>query len=314
MKYTKYYILVLMAATMLAACHEDDDFAGQNVEFCVRAAWQNGLDGSVATRALTSTDILADGTTDIVIATDDYPSTINVHCNDGNDFVLTKGASKCNNHPEYWSYSTTVLYKDKMLVRHELEFNATAVVDATNTNPELGDVVEGSFDYRNLHDGHILLTLHHTKALVRFAFTVNDQYDKIRYIKVTGIKLNGTDCYVEEAVLNKGKMTLIAYAYINPSHDAQGNALTGSGLISTDTENTIECTYNIYDKDDDSLDHLTRKDVVAKNTFKLNSLKDKSNNLVKEIKSGYYYDLKVTLNPDYLYVLSEHDNKHITIN
>ena len=291
MKYTKYYILVLMAATMLAACHEDDDFAGQDVEFCVRAAWQNGLDGSVATRALTATDILADGTTDIVIATDDYPSTINVHCtDDGNDFVLTKGASKCNNHPDFWSYSTNVLYKDKMLARHKLKFNATAVVDATNTNPELGDVVEGSFDYRNLHDGHILLTLHHTKALVRFAFKVSAQYDKIRYIKVTKIVLNGKECTLVDKVLTQSGQ-FIAYAYVDPTE--------------VTTKNTIQCTYNIYDKDDTTTDHITRADVVAKNSFKLNGL--------SEIKPGYYYDLNVTLNPDYLYVLSEHDNKHITI-
>ena len=293
MKYTRYYLLVLMAATMLAACHEDDDFAEQNVEFCVRAAWQNGLSGGVATRALTATDILADGTTDIVIATDDYPSTINVHCNDGNDFVLTKGASKCNNHPEYWSYSTTVLYKDKMLMRHELEFNATAVVDATNTNPELGDVVEGSFDYRNLHDGHILLTLHHTRALVRFAFKVSAQYDKIRYIKVTKIVLNGKECTLVDKVLTQSGQ-FIAYAYVDPE------------VVTTSSENTIQCTYNIYDKDDTTTDHITRADVVAKNSFKLNGL--------SEINPGYYYDLNVTLNPDYLYVLSEHDNKHITIN
>lgn len=293
MKDIRYNILLLVAATMLAACHEDDDFAGQDVEFCVRAAWQNGLDGSVATRALTATDILADGTTDIVIATDDYPSTINVHCTDGNDFVLTKGASKCNNHPDYWSYSTNVLYKDKMLARHELKFNATAVVDATNTNPELGDVVEGSFDYRNLHDGHILLTLHHTKALVRFAFKVSAQYDKIRYIKVTKIVLNGKECTLVDKVLTQSGQ-FIAYAYVDPE------------VVTTSSENTIQCTYNIYDKDDTTTDHITRADVVAKNSFKLNGL--------SEINPGYYYDLNVTLNPDYLYVLSEHDNKHITIN
>lgn len=300
MNYTRYYILVLMAATMLAACHEDDDFAGQDVEFCVRAAWQNGLDGSVATRALTSTDILTDGITDIVIATADYPSTINVHCNDGNDFVLSKGVSTCNNHPEYWSYSTTVLYKDKMLARHELKFKATAVVDATNTNPELGDVVEGSFDYRNLHDGHILLTLHHTKALVRFAFQVDAKYDKIRYIKITGINLNGYDCYVKDVVLTTSGQ-LISYAYVDPKE------------VTVDKENTIKCKYNIYDKDDSAADHLTREGVVAQNKFKFGSLKDANGNAVTEIKAGFYYDLRVTLNPDYLYVLAEHDNKHITI-
>lgn len=60
---------------------------------------------------------------------------------------------------------------------------------------------------------------------------------------------------------------------------------------------------------------LTRKGVVAKNTFTLNNVFSGSPAVkVTEIQAGYYYDLNVTLNPDYLYVLAEHDNKHITIN
>lgn len=291
MKDLKYFILALMMVTLLVACHDDDDFAGQDVEFCVRAAWQNGLGDGVSTRALTAT-ILADGTADIVIDHEYYPATINVICSDGTDFILEKSVGICAEHNDYWQYTPSVIYKDRKIIRDELEFEATAVVDATNTNPELGDVVEGRFDYRNLHEGHILLTLHHTKALVRFAFKVSAQYDKIRYIKVTKIVLNGKECTLVDKVLTQSGQ-FIAYAYVDPE------------VVTTSSENTIQCTYNIYDKDDTTTDHITRADVVAKNSFKLNGL--------SEINPGYYYDLNVTLNPDYLYVLSEHDNKHITI-
>ena len=93
----------------------------------------------------------------------------------------------------------------------------------------------------------------------------------------------------------------VAYVYLDPVADVG----TSSSII--------KCTYNIYDKDAATDEHLTRKGVVARNTYKLGSLKDAKGNAVAEIRAGYYYDLRVTLNPDYLYVLSEHDNKHITI-
>lgn len=57
--------------------------------------------------------------------------------------------------------------------------------------------------------------------------------------------------------------------------------------------------------------HLTRSGIAVRNTFTLNQLALSDSPV--EIQAGKYYDLRVTLNPDYLYVLSEHDNKHITI-
>ena len=299
----KYYILILMAGLLAGACSDDLEQEPQDVDFCVRAAWQDGLGGSKATRALAATtDILTEGMDDIEIGTNDYPSTINVRCSDGTDFTLTKGSALCSDHCEYWQYTASTIYKDKKIERDNLTFTFNATIDD-------GDELEGEADKDAISDKtssgqrHMLVTLHHTKALLRFAFKVSEKYDKVRYIRVTNINLNGSACYVKDAVLNKTNMTLIGYVYIDPAE------------VTTTTENTIRCTYNIYDKDyNDNDDHLTRKGVVAQNKFKLGTLKDASSNAVTEIKAGYYYDLKVTLNPDYLYVLSEHDNKHITIN
>lgn len=294
----RYYILAIITALLAGSCTDDIVQEPADVDFCIRAAWQNGLDGST-TRALTSTEILADGTGDIDINTDDYPGTIDVKCSDGSDFTLDKGAAPCSDHSEYWQYTPSIIYKDKKIEHDDLTFTFSATIDD-------GDVLTGTAGKGDIsgktssNQRHMQITLHHTKALLRFDFKVAESYDKIRYIKVTGIKLNDADCYVKDVVLNASGQ-LIAYAYIDPA------------VVTTTYENTLQCTYNIYDKDAATDEHLTRKGVVARNTYKLGSLKDANGNAVDEIRAGYYYDLRVTLNPDYLYVLSEHDNKHITI-
>lgn len=317
MKNWKYCILMLMTAFAVGSCSDDLEQDPQDVDFCVRAAWQDGLSGSKSTRALSATDILAEGTNDIVISTNDYPTTITVKCMKdaaqvGEDFTLTKGSGLCTEHTEYayWQYTPSVNYKDKKIEREDYSFDFTATIDN-------GDELVGTANKYNIQGHHTLVTLHHTKALLRFAFKVSDKYDKVRYIRVTNINLNGANCELVDNVLTTSGQ-LIAYAYIDPT------------VVTTTFNNTLQCTYTIYDKDavfptptmtegektaaeTELRNHLTREGVVAKNQFKLGSLKDKSSNPVTEIKAGYYYDLNVTLNPDYLYVMSEHDNKHITI-
>lgn len=311
MKNWKYYILTLMTALVCGSCSDDVEGEPQTVDFCVRAAWQDGLHHGGASRALSATDILAAGTDAIDIRPDDYPATIDALCSDGTSFVLTRGASHCTDHSDYWNYTPSEIYKDNIIDRNDLTFSFTATIDD-------GDVLEGSADKESLDGQHLLLTLHHTQALLRFAFKVDARYDKVRHIRVTGLNLNGTDCFVKDAVLNKDDMTLIAYAYVDPE------------VVTTAYENTVLCTYNIYDKDarfptegmtagekaaaeTELLKHLDRSGIVAKNQFVLGSLKDGGGNAVAKIRAGYYYDLRVTLNPDYLYVLSDHDNKQMTI-
>lgn len=297
-----YHILALLGLFAFAACSDEVEQEPADVDFCVRAAWRDGFGGSKATRSLSATAILAGGTADIDIASEDYPATINVRCSDGTDFTLTKGSALCGDHGEYWQYTPSVVYKDKKIEREELSFRFTATID--DGDDELTGEADASTISAKTGAGqrHMLVTLHHTKALLRFAFKVDPRYDKVRYIRVTGITLNDEEGVIVDKVLNKEGMTLIGYVYIDPAE------------VTTTTENSIKCTYNIYDKDEATDAHLTRKGVVAQNTFKLGSLKDKSDNLVTQIQAGYYYDLRVTLNPDYLYVLAEHDNKHITIN
>lgn len=292
MKKKLHYILFLFVALAFAACNEDIEEPEREVEFCVKAVWENGL-GNRNTRSLSET-ILGDGDV-ITIDHADYPEMINVNCSDGSDFFLTKSTEECVIDNKFLQYIPSKYYNSKNI--GDLTFTATAVFDDgyAMTSKATKDDLDGL--------NHLRFTFHHTKALLRFAFKVDPRYDKIRFIRVTNINLNGSDCALVDKVLTTSNQ-LIAYAYVDPA------------VVTTSSENKnkIECTYNIYDKDSATDADLTRKGVVAKNTFTLSSLKDSSDSKVSKIEAGYYYDLRVTLNPDYLYVLAEHDNKHITIN
>lgn len=161
---------------------------------------------------------------------------------------------------------------------------------------------------------HLLFTLKHRTALLRLKFVVSNKYLQIRDIVLRKVTINdqtlllGNDANVGGTSENplpgmklSGSATPYACAYIRT---------TGDGGITTSSELTFKCTYDIYDKDDISAAHLTRKGVTATNKVVLNTLSTPINTL----EAGKYYDLTITINPDYLYVLSEHDNKHITIN
>lgn len=314
------HILIALLTLILSACQPDEPRNGE-LDWAVQVAWQNGLSGSRTTRALPATSILADGTSDINIDFADYPATISVVCkkeregasgeyDDIQNLTLNKGTAPCTEHPGYWSYTPSFLFRDQLIKREDYKFFATATIDG-------GDDLVGEADKDDIKDTHLKLTLHHTKALLRFAFKVSENYSKVRYIRVTNINLNGTNCELVDKVLTTSGQ-FIAYCYIDPA------------VVTVSKENTIRCTYNIYDKDavfpiptmtevekeaaeTELRKHLTREGVVAQNKFTLGSLKDASSSPVTTIRAGYYYDLRVTLNPDYLYVLSEHDNKHLTI-
>lgn len=284
----KIYILLASILVLTDCSDETERQTAQEMHTCVRAVWQNGRDGGT-TRALTTTGILADGTSDIVIDAEDYPGTINVECSDGTSFVLTKGANQCSTHSSYWQYTPSVLYKDKDIERGNLTFTTTAVIDAgTGT----GDQLTGTADKDCIKGNHLLLTLHHTKALLRFAFKVVDKYDAIRLIKIKDMQLNGVPCTLVDNVLSTDRQ-IIGYTYVNPEGATY----------------TFRSTFDIYDKHGTTPDHLIKADVKVKNTFSLG----KPGSNIPTLDAGNYYDLNVTLRPDSLGVLSDHDNGGMTI-
>lgn len=297
-----HHIKISLFAIILAmtSCSDDQDLSPREMAFCVQTAWQCGRSITNGTRTLTATDILISGTEDIIINSEDYPHTVYVHCSDNTDFILEKTATPCSEHNDktYWMYTSSNIYTNRMIERGNLTFSAKAEIDDLVTGNV--DILEGECSIADVRDNHILLNLHHTKALLRFAFKVDANYDRLRYIRITGITLNGTNCHIVDKVLSPSSQ-LIAYAYVDPN------------VVTTAHNNIIQCTYNIYDKDGTISEHLTREGVNATNNFRLSNLKDKDDNPIAKITAGHYYDINITLNPDYMYVLSAHDNKHLTI-
>lgn len=320
MKLTKLYIISLLACALsFFSCTDDDDVQEQQlVEYCVQTAWTNGRGGG-ETRTLTS--FLADvNKGELALAPTEYPEKIALQCN-RKDITLTRNAAleSCTDHDGFYHGYTS----DYPLKDIEAKKGVTA-------SAKLDDIDELYSEERDVEiDGvHLKITMHHSKALLRFGFKVDPRYDKIRYIKVKSVTLNDEDvvvpCFFVEKVLNKDNLEFVAYAYLEVD-------TSKPNYVTTSTRHKIQCTYDIYDKDanpdllkkslteltdsekTEIASHRTRENVVAQNTFKLGSLKDASDNPVNELKAGYYYDLNITLNPDYLYVLSEHDNKHMTI-
>lgn len=140
---------------------------------------------------------------------------------------------------------------------------------------------------------------------------------------------------VPKPAKNYSNHVVFAHAFLKPPYHHNDKAITTipsiplgaetvawNNTVGTTTPLTFVCTYDIYDKDAvftpgeaptaDALTaaapHLTRYNVTATNTVTLKST------TITAIRAGYYYDLYITINPDYLYVLSEHDNKHLTVN
>ena len=167
---------------------------------------------------------------------------------------------------------------------------------------------------------HIIFDLKHRTALLRLSFKVDEKYDKIRTIVLRNVsvsvkaaettKLGETELTLTNSESLDGSLGLelstteafYACAYIKP------NALDPADSW------TFKCTYDIYDKDEVTSSNLTRKNVTATNTVTLSNLPaPQGKSKITFFEEGYYYDLNITINPDYLYVLSEHDNKHITI-
>lgn len=174
---------------------------------------------------------------------------------------------------------------------------------------------------------HLFLTLGHVSAMLRLHFAVSEKYFKVRNIDLKSVSINGTPIIMTDGShILRTNPSPICTAYIKPSHDYKGQHITAihtrpltadytpwTDAVSTTTPLTIKCTYDVYDKDGAIAGHITRPNVIATNTVTLSSLLN-ATAPVTQIRAGYYYDLYITINPDYLYVLSEHDNKHLIVN
>ena len=325
----KYAAYILLAASFeIAGCTDDqeewvDDDAPLTV--AITASWQNGRENG-ETRSLPdfiTANVLTTPTPEWICI--DLPASLG-----GSFYAKTTSKQDVQGYIPFHEFYRAGVKLDKCPITRNMAGttditayymlkNGEAVDPASFTPFQLSDIpVIGPTDYlssdvvrytaETTPRDHLLFTMYHRTALLRLKFAVDQKYLKVRDIVLRKIKINNHNVdFIDYSILDDSdgnKLTetpsFIAFAYIKP--DATDFSLSKPW--------TFECTYDIYDKDEISATHLTRKDVTAKNQVKMNNLLSPA----VKLEPGKYYDLNITINPDYLYVLSEHDNKHITIN
>lgn len=296
-------IILTTIALVLASCQDDteQELTDAPLSFCIHAGWQSGKTAA-ATRAY-SDGFIAGGHNLITIAPEYYPNAVEVR-KQGEDvlfFTLKKSGKACPAHPNYWEYTPSIKLTGRTIAG--LTFVATASIDNGM------DVLRAEVTEDNIVGGHLQFDLKHTKALVRFAFKVTEKYDQIRYIKIKSVKLGDAEAIYPDAkttvVLKNDDYEYLNYIYVDPTKVTAAQDLT------------LSCTYDIYDKDADFTTmseaelamHRIREDVTNANTFRFNNLKDTGGNSISTISAGKYYDLNIIINPDFLYSMSNHDDK-----
>jgi hypothetical protein len=204
-----------------------------------------------------------------------------------------------------------------------------------------GGIVRGKFDYyvTGLEDNYVFLLFDHIYSALKLSIKVDADYGRLRTIRVKEMKLkpknNGNNIKDKmdvtitlKATNGSDPITDITYAYTGGGADLEvlpiyqteaGNV--GLKLLTTPTDLyasfvprditdfTLESTYDVYD----SNGNIIRENCRATNALNLGSL---FGALGSSLIKGTMYTINLTVNPTYLYVLSDPDldNPTITIN
>ena len=203
--------------------------------------------------------------------------------------------------------------------------------DGDNTNPRTNRLRQGDFAYTaasSPEGNFVFLLFDHLYAALRIRMRVDDDYAKVRKIKLKSLKL-GTQ--VGDAT-TKQKTDIIIRLQAN---DGSASPITGSitysqpetypaiedSGLSTDfsahdghfmpsgiTRFTLISTYDVYDLKD----NLIREDCKAVNSVLVKDLLTDQ----KVTQRGKRYTVNMTIQPTYLYMLSEPDlnNPEVIIN
>lgn len=179
------------------------------------------------------------------------------------------------------------------------------------------DLLQGQFDYTGKADNNYLrLLLDHLFASVKFNFQVNATYKTLRTIKVKSLTLNttaGTMTATVKLTPNTTDTYPATVEYTTPTTGTSSatffESTEGVEIPSTTTSFvccfapavasslTLVTTYDVYDRKG----NLIRKDCEATNKLPDNL------NLASQPTRGQQVTLTLTVNPTYLYQLSDPD-------
>lgn len=199
-----------------------------------------------------------------------------------------------------------------------------------------------NFKTGDAEENHLFLLFDHIYSALTFRFTVDEEYDKLRTIKVKQVELMAYEDDRATKKYSKQNTTVTLKA-----NDTNTSPITGTVTFTQDTESArmgyvdifnnsktplvlgygvnrdatgfvprdinhlmLRSTYDVYDKQG----NLVRKDCKAENKFSLSGLSFTPDNFIYDdeadknmLKRGYRYIVKVLVTPTYLYVLSEPD-------
>ena len=202
------------------------------------------------------------------------------------------------------------------------------------TGPNAGYAI-GQFKYEPdlLGRNFVYLLFDHLYASMRFNFKVVHTYDQLRTIKLKKLQLQsaGMKKYVNATITltanTTGESPISSLEFSNGSYENLGDddgtlfdnseepvvlttaasSFLGCFLPGSGNEFTLKSTYDVYDK----AGNLIRQDCKASNLIKLSDLSSSPS-----LGRGKMLAIDLTVNPTYLYMLSEPDldNPTITIN
>lgn len=203
---------------------------------------------------------------------------------------------------------------------------AASKVGIENSGIELG-----KFSF-NADDGtFIYLLIDHLYAALQLNMNINSEYNALRTIKLTKLTLKSnsvTKTYKVTATMtpNETNTSPLAITYVATTEDGKeielyngkGKGENGQDIekelevdkyiqflactvpLSTNTQFEMETTYNVYDRKG----NLIRKNCTAKNVLNLPT---------GGLARGQKYTFNLTVNPTYLYVLSDPDLDNPTV-
>lgn len=293
--------MLIGMVTIAVSCANDEDQTTAKVQIGVASNWQQGR---ISSRALTDQAAPENNviTKVIVNATPKEEGmtaqTICVDVNSPSDPVDGYQKYNTSDGGEFGSKVTL-----DNIDKYNYIGRAVSPVDESWLNAESMDIPAfGTKDYLVAKDENVTIQkpyvcfrLQHQTALIRFVLGVNETYNKLRTFKIKSLKVSKGDkaitskSYSEPKVLTTTGDLILSFNF-NPAADF---SQTGSNEV------VVTATYDVYDKEG----QLTRDNCTASNKLTLPLTGTNA------IKKGYYYDVKVTLAPDFLYVLSDNDNK-----
>lgn len=227
--------------------------------------------------------------------------------------------------------------KDVCIVVGAKDGTSASTVEGLEVGKFAVNVKSGGTGYENF----LFVLYDHLYAAIKFQFKVEPTYAELRTIKIKTLEMtvytdNEFTTKMKESITNTITLTKNGRSPMVDEADYQADPSpvteTPSGedmdsvrffhsedepvelnssewrgnMISYVTKNlkyfVLRTTFDVYD----SKGHLTRQDCVAEN-------KVDAEEYLGALKRGYMYTLKFTVNPTYLYMLSEYDLDNPTI-